>query len=182
MARIPYVDPAAAPEPVREAFAQLPVHLHVFKLVAHAETCFRPFLRYGASILGRQALSARLRELAILRVARLADAEYEWVQHVPIARAAGVRDEQIAALEHGALEADCFDEVDRLVLAFTDDVVRTGRPPRERFEALARHLPPRELVELVLAIGFYLAIGKLMTAFEIDLDPPSGDRVAASIR
>jgi AhpD family alkylhydroperoxidase len=158
------------------------VHLNVFKLVAHAETSFRPFLRYGGSILGRQLLSPKLRELAILRVAKLADAEYEWVQHVPIARQAGASDEQIAALERGDAAAACFDETERLLLAFTADVVGTGRPPRERFDALAARLSSRELVELVLAIGFYLAIGKLMTAFEIDLDPPAADRIAASIR
>jgi alkylhydroperoxidase family enzyme len=182
VARIPYVDPASASEPVREAFAQLPVHLNVFKLIAHAEDSFRPFLRYGGSILARQQLEPRLRELAILRVAKLADAEYEWVQHVPIARQAGVAEAQVAALERGEIEAACFDETERLLLAFTDDVVGTGRPPRERFEALARRLSARELVELVLAVGFYLSIGKLMTAFEIDLDPPAGDRVAAAIR
>lgn len=182
MARIPYLDPEQAPAAVREAFAALPVHLNVFKLVAHAETGFRPFLRYGGAILGRQALPARLRELAILRVARLAEAEYEWVQHVAIARAAGVREEQIAALERGDLAARCFDADERLLLEFTDDVVRDGRPPRERFAALAARLSHRELVELVLAIGFYLALARLMTTFEIDLDPPAGDRVVASIR
>jgi alkylhydroperoxidase family enzyme len=181
VARIPYLDPERASEPVREALADLPP-LNVFKLVAHAEASFRPFLRYGASILGRQVLAARLRELAILRVAKLADAEYEWVQHVGIARAVGVRDEQIAALARGDLAAGCFDTGERLVLEFTDDVVRDGRPPRERFAALAQRLSHRELVELVLAIGFYLGLARLMTAFEIDLDPPAGDRVVASIR
>jgi alkylhydroperoxidase family enzyme len=182
VARIPYVDPEHAPAPVREAFAELPVHLNVFKLVAHAESGFRPFLRYGGSILGRQALPARLRELAILRVARRAGAEYEWVQHVVIARAVGVTDAQIAALERGDDAADCFDDGDRLLLAFTDDVVRDGRPPRDRFAALAARLSHRELVELVLAIGFYLGLARLMTTFEIDMDPPAADRVAASIR
>ena len=62
MARIPYLDPERAPEAVREAFEALPP-LNVFKLVAHAEASFRPFLRYGASILGRQALPARAGEV-----------------------------------------------------------------------------------------------------------------------
>ena len=50
MARIPYIDPASAPEAVREVFEQVPVELNIFKIMAHAETNFRPLLRLGTSI------------------------------------------------------------------------------------------------------------------------------------
>ena len=89
MARLPYVDPATAPERVRETLAGLAAPLKIFHMMAHAETNLRPLLRFGGSILSRQMLSAALRELAILRVAQLSHARYEWVQHVPIATAAG---------------------------------------------------------------------------------------------
>src|SRR3954471_7292204 len=107
MARLPYVDPEQAPPEVREALEGLPP-LNVFRTLAHAETCLRPALRLGAAILGAQQLDAALRELAILHVARATGAEYEWVQHVAIARAAGVRDDQVEALERGDLTADCL--------------------------------------------------------------------------
>ena len=93
MARLPYVDPATAPPKVREVLERLPVQLNIFRMMAHAETNFRPLLRLGASILGEQKLDARLRELAILRVAKLSPARYEWVQHVPIAKAVGATDD-----------------------------------------------------------------------------------------
>jgi len=184
VARIPYVDPKseATPEKVREAMAGLAVPLNIFKLVAHAEANFKPFLRFGGTILGRQALPGKLRELAILRVAKLSHAEYEWVQHVPIAKAVGASDEQVAALERGDTAAPCFDETERLVLRFTDEVVRDVGASEATFRALAAKLPPRELVELVLAIGFYMTVARVMETFAIDMDPPGGDRVMASIR
>lgn len=184
MARIPYVDPQsdATPAAVREAFAGLPVKLNIFKLVAQAETNFRPFLRFGGSILGKQALSGKLRELAILRVAKLSSATYEWVQHVPIAKAVGASDAQIAALDRGEAEAPCFDETERLVLRFTDEVVRDVGASEATYRALAAKLPPRQLMELVLAIGFYMTVARVMETFAIDMDPPAGEKVVASIR
>ena len=96
MARIPYVEPETAPERTREVLDRLPAKLNIFKMMAHAETNFRPLMRLGQSILTAQQLPAKLRELAILRVARLSKAEYEWVQHVPIAKMTGASDEQVA--------------------------------------------------------------------------------------
>ena len=96
MARLPYPDPDDAPDRVREALAGLPP-LNIFRMLSHAETAFRPFLRFGGAILGELQLDSKLRELAILQVAAQAAARYEWVQHATIARALGVGDGQIAA-------------------------------------------------------------------------------------
>jgi 4-carboxymuconolactone decarboxylase len=181
MARLPYVDPASAPPKVQEAFAGLAVPLKIFQMVAHAEANFRPFLRYGASILGRQQLSGRLRELAILRVADLSQARYEWVQHVPIAKAVGVTEAQIAALEAANAAADCFDARDQLVLRFTDEVVRNVRASDATFAEMARHFPPREIVELILAIGFYMAVARLLETTAVDLEHDAGTAIVDAL-
>jgi hypothetical protein len=98
MAKLPYVDLAAAPDAVRVTLERLPVRLNIFRMMAHAQTNLRPLLRLGTSILSEQRLDGKLRELAILRVAQLSPARYEWVQHVPIARAFGASPVQIEAL------------------------------------------------------------------------------------
>jgi alkylhydroperoxidase family enzyme len=182
MARLPYVEPASAPDAVRELLAQLPVQLNIFKLMANAETCFRPMLQLGTAILARQQLAAKLRELAILRVAQRSGAAYEWVQHVPIAKAVGAGDDQVAALERGDATAACFDGRERAVLAFADELIAGARPSDPAFEALRAQLSPREIVELVIAIGYYMLIARLMETAQIDLDPPAGTRVIDSIR
>src|SRR3954463_13935960 len=97
MARIDPIDPSAAPGDVREALDNLPP-LNIFRTLAHAETAFRPFLRFGGAVLGEMELDPIVRELAILTVAKEAEAEYEWVQHVAIGKAVGVSDAQIKAL------------------------------------------------------------------------------------
>jgi 4-carboxymuconolactone decarboxylase len=180
MARIPYVDPAAAPEPVREALAALPA-LNIFRLLAHAETSLRPALRLGGSILGDQRLDPALRELAILHVAQATGAEYEWVQHVPLARAAGVRDEQVMAVERGELAAACFDRRECLVLRCAAEALRDDRASSEAFDALVVELSAQEAIELLLAVGYYRTLATIMRSAEIDLDEPAGSALVDSI-
>lgn len=182
MARLPYVDPATAPAEVRDLLARLPVSLNVFRMMAHAETNFRPLVQLGTAILGRQQLSSRLRELAILHVATLSRARYEWVQHVPIAEATGVTRAQVEAVERGDPEAACFDATDRLVLRFVGEVVRDVRASDATFAALAAAFSPQEIVELVLAIGYYMLIARLLETTAVDLDPPMGTKVIDAIR
>lgn len=182
MARIPYVEFETASPKARETLEKLPAKLNIFKMMAHAETNFRPLVGLGTSILTQQQLPARLRELAILRVARLSKAEYEWVQHVPIAKMTGVSDEQVAALERDDAGAACFDAVDRVVLRATDEIVRDGGPSDATFAELSRHLSHREFVELVLAVGFYMVMARLMISTRIDIEEPAGHRILASIK
>jgi 4-carboxymuconolactone decarboxylase len=182
MARLPYVDPASAPEEVRNTLEKLPAPLNIFRMLAHAETNLRPVVRLGASILAEQKLDARLRELAILQVGRLAPARYEWVQHVPIAKLVGVSNEQIDALERGDETAAVFDDDERLVLRAARELVRDVRPSDDTFAALERGFSPREIVELILAVGYYAMLARLMETVRIDIDPPMGDSVWRAAR
>src|SRR5262249_17769854 len=113
-------------------------------------------------------------ELAILRVSQLTpNAEYEWVQHEPIARAVGATDEQIAALERDEIDADCFDAAQRATLRFTSEVVVDAHASDETSAALAAVLSPQQIVELLLVIGQYMMLARVMTTLELELDEPA---------
>jgi alkylhydroperoxidase family enzyme len=181
MARLPYIDPETAPEPVRDAFTRLPIPLNIFRMMAHAETCFRPLLRLGNSILGHQQLDARLRELAILQVAKLSSGEYEWVQHVPIAEATGVTDAQLRALDRGVIDGSSFDPAEIAVLRFTTEVVQQVKASDRTFAEVQKHLVPREIVELILAVGYYMTMARITETTDTDLDQPSGTRIVDAV-
>jgi alkylhydroperoxidase family enzyme len=181
MARLPYVDPEQSPEPVRDAMQQLPRHLNIFKMMAHAETCFRPLLRLGAAILAHQELDAKLRELAVLQVAKLVPGRYEWVQHVPIAKAVGATDAQIEAIEGGRIDADCFDARERLLLRFNADVIQRAEVSDQLFAEMRRQFSPREIVELILTDGYYSMLAVLTEVTETDLESPAGTAVVDAI-
>ena len=172
MARLPYVDPETASPDVRDALGRAP-DLNIFRMMANAETAFRPWLRFGAALLSDLELDPLLRELAILRVARLTPhADYEWVQHAGIARAVGATDEQVAALERGDAEADCFAGVEQLVLRFTTEVVHDARASDDTLASLSAELSPREIVELLMVIGQYMMVARVMATTHMELDEP----------
>jgi alkylhydroperoxidase family enzyme len=181
MAHLPYLDPATASEEVRETLARLPRQLNVFRMMAHAETNFRPLIRFGTAILGQQKLSAKLRELAILRVAQQSPARYEWVQHVPIAKAVGASEAQVAALERGDIAAACFDADEQLVLRFTSELVRAARPSDAVRDAVIARFSPQEVVELVFAVGFYMMMARLMETSGVDLEPDAGTTIIDAV-
>ena len=55
------------------------------------------------------------------------------------------------------------------MLRFTDDVVQNNRPSAKTFDPLAESLSSTDLVELYLAIGFYIMTSKFLRTFDIDL-------------
>jgi 4-carboxymuconolactone decarboxylase len=172
LARLPYVDPATASPEVRDALERAPA-LNIFRMMANAETAFRPWLRWGAALLSELELDPLLRELAILRVARLTPhAEYEWVQHVGIARAVGATDEQVAALEQDDIGATCFSDPERSVLRFTSEVIRNARASDGALADLSDVLSPREVVELLMVIGQYMMVARVMATTHMELDEP----------
>ena len=176
MARLPYVDPEHAPERVRQVLERVPP-LNVFRMMANAETAFRPWMRWGGVLLNDLRLDPVLRELAILRVARVSPgADYEWVQHAPIALSVGATDEQVAAIERGDVDAACFSEEERAVLRFTTEVVRDVRASDDAFSAVRERLSPREIVELLMVIGQYMMLARVMATTDMELDEPADPR------
>lgn len=182
MARLDYIDPESAPDRVRQALDRLPP-LNVFRMLAHAETVFEPWLRMSGAMLSQLVLDEGLRELAILQVAKQTEAEYEWVQHVAIGTHAGVTSDQIRAVQEGRIDsAECLDGSQRAVLALTQAVVAGPRVGDDLFAEARRHLNPREIVELLMVIGNYAALARVMTVLELDLDPAVGDAVVEAAR
>jgi AhpD family alkylhydroperoxidase len=158
MPRPALVVPENTAPAVREALAALPPGLGVFRMVAHAETAFRPWLA--------------LRELAILRVAVVAGCDYERVQHETIATGVGARPEQVAAVAAGRTSGEEFDTLEALVLKFVGEVVDNGGTAPSLVAELEEALSAREVVELLLVIAHYYGLALLLNTTEVEPDPP----------
>jgi alkylhydroperoxidase family enzyme len=149
-----------------------PAPLKLFRMVAHAESAYGPWLGYGGALLTQLELDPLLRELAILQVARQVGSEYEWVQHDPIARAVGATGEQIDAVEAGRDDDPAFDAAQSLVLRLTRTTVAEGAASEEQIGEAAERLGTRQVIELLLVIGNYTAIAMLIASTGLEPDEP----------
>ena len=181
MARISYPDLDKASPEVREMLARLPAPANIFNMMAHAETCVKPVMKLGGALLGKLELDAKLRELCLLRAVKLEGGEYEWLQHVPIARDLGCSEAQIAALEDDDDLAHCFDDREKAALQFTREVVVDVRASDETLAQARKHLSEREIVELILMAGFYIMLARLTETLGVETDPPIGSALIRDI-
>ena len=172
MPRLPVLPLEEMPEKTRKMISdgksELSV-LNINKMMAHAENSARHFMRLGNSLLTQAEFDARLRELSILRIARLCDSKYEWHQHEILARQVGVPEEQIDSLR---LDGDrsLFNHQELAVLRYTEEVTTNVKSSPEAFEELAKFLSHRELAELTLTIGFYNLVARFLENTEVEIE------------
>jgi alkylhydroperoxidase family enzyme len=182
MARIEPLSSAEAAPEVRAALERLPP-LAIFATVANAQGSFLNWLRFGGDCLDGRLFDPVLRELAILRVARLTPgAEYEWVQHVPILLAVGGTAGQVEALENDRLDADALGEDGRLVVRFTEQVVRDATPDEHTFAAMSARFAAAEITQLLLVIGQYMMVARVMATAQLEVDAVLGADVLAAVQ
>jgi AhpD family alkylhydroperoxidase len=136
--------------------------------------CYAPLLHLGGKILTAQKLLPVLRELAILRVARVSGSEYEWEHHKAHALRDGVTEEQIETLDAGRVTGASFDETETAVLSFADQLRLNVRPSDEALAAVRESLSDQEVVELTLTVGFYMLMAQLMETTGVDVDAALG--------
>jgi alkylhydroperoxidase family enzyme len=174
MARIPYLDLAdAAPEFAELLKSRAP--LNIYRMIAHGGDTGTGCLALGSAILTKSTLDPKLRELVILRVGALSGAKYEVFQHRRVAARAGVpaaKIESVLADPVAAPDASVFDALECALLRYTDAVVREVKAPEPLFRAVASRLTHRQLVELMMTIGYYMLVCRLLENLEVDIEDP----------
>lgn len=173
MARVPYLERGELPEEYRYLFDNLARESgrvpNLFRTLAHNPRLLHQFMRLGNDLRHHTALDPVLRELAILTVGRVTGAVYEYAHHIEIGKRAGITDRQIAALpvweRHPA-----FDERQRAVIRYAEEVTRNIRPSPETWQAVAAFLPPAQLVELALNVAFYNCVVRYLEPIGVDLE------------
>jgi 4-carboxymuconolactone decarboxylase len=173
MALLPYLEDKDASPKVLKLLTGRPVVLNVQRMTANAQGIFAQRSRLSNALFTQIKLDPRLREIAILRTAKDCHSLYEWTQHVPAAKHVGVRDEQIAAIENWPV-ADCFSELERLVLKLTDEVNANVKGSRATLEGLKQHLSPGEIIELLIIIGHWRQTASILETTEVELEDFAG--------
>jgi 4-carboxymuconolactone decarboxylase len=110
-----------------------------------------------------------LRELVILRGAQLMRSEYEWAQHLPMARKAGVSEDQIRNLASWKTSSN-FNPAEKAALALGEAVTQ-GHVNDAVYAEAMRHFDHHDYVELALVAAFYAMVGRMLDAMGVQLEP-----------
>jgi alkylhydroperoxidase family enzyme len=114
-----------------------------------------------------------LRELVILRGARLSKSEYEWAQHLKMARQAGVREAQIQELASWKTSSS-FSSQEKAVLSLAEEVTAGKVSDATQAEVL-RHFDMQDFVDLSITAAFYARVGRMLDAMAVQLEPDARD-------
>ena len=154
MARVPYLDKSdLAPE--NHDLLKRMITLH--RALVHSPNAARAFGGLGQFIRHKS---------------RLARAPYEWSHHLKIGREFGVSTEDIRALiDESEGKPTKLEPLAKLVLKGAREMTEDGAMSKATFDALSRDLDKERMVDLVVTIGFYNAVVRVLASLEIDVEP-----------
>jgi alkylhydroperoxidase family enzyme len=150
----------------RELLGTQPIN--IFATLAHHPKLAKRWIVFGNHVLAKNTLSARHRELLILRIGWNCRAPYEWGQHVAIGRAAGITDEEIERIAAGASEG--WDEPEALLLRAADELHARQDLTDETYAGLARHFDAKQLLDIVFTVGQYMLVSMALNTFRVQRD------------
>jgi alkylhydroperoxidase family enzyme len=169
---IDYPDFSTLPVAVRQKFEAMPTKVNFFRMVGHSAGAFIPIIDLTNAIFRDLTISDYHKELMVLLVAAHEDAAYEWEQHVSIAQAAGVRQEQFIAIAEDCLQDDAaFTEDERVLLRFGKAVLERGKAPGVLFKHALRHFSVEVLSDALIVLGYYRMLSGFIQTFDLAIDP-----------
>lgn len=140
--------------------------LDLYAVLLNSPPIAEGWLKLFTAIRQQSKLNGGMRELAILRVALLNGAAYEYRAHVPFALKEGLPQEKIDALE-GWRESKLYSKQERAVLAYTDAMTREIKVADEVFAAVRAAFDERETVELTATIAGYNLVSRFLVAMQL---------------
>lgn len=169
-------EPEATPvyQNLKKGFGMVP---NVVKLLGHSGPATQAMGALLNAYFNKLTLTTRLREIAYLTVARANGCAYCQGHHVPMGKAAGLGDSQIALLGPEGFESSLFSEAERAAIRFAYETTKQVAAGDSSIMALQKYFSAKEVAELafVVAAGnFIQRIGKNLGA-ELETAPAVKD-------
>ena len=139
----------------------------VLTMLRHADL-FALHTDVGLQLLARGVLSFRDREFAVLRIAWLCQAPYEWGEHVMVGKRFGLTSDDIARVVSGP-DAQGLDEHESAILRAVDELHGDAMISDATWRTLAKRLDERQLIELPIIVGQYQTVAYYQNSLRLRL-------------
>ena len=150
--------------------------MNIFTTLLNHQNLFKRWLVFANHVLFKSSLPAKEKEIAILRIGYLCKCEYEWAQHVVIARRVGLDDDIIEEIKKGE-DSTKFNELQRLVIRSVNELHDHASISDETWSSLEKHYSKEQLIDLVFTVGQYNLVSMALNSFKVQID----DRVASQV-
>lgn len=169
MARVPYLNPEDLPL----EYQDMPrMKSNITRALANSPRGARHKAGIGMYLRHESKLNPRLRELAILQVGYTTGSAYEYAHHVDVALSFGVSEADILAIAaDSAGLGSSLEPLARAVLRAAREMTERLTLSDETFAALSGALDAESLIDLLIAIGEYNGMVRIMAALQVDLEP-----------
>lgn len=147
------------------------------EIMARHPALFAAHMQFARQFMAGGALSPRDRELAVLRLAWVSGAPFEWGGHVVIAKACGIDEVVIARVIEGSGAAG-WNTSERALLRAAEELHDTSMLSDATWDDLATALDDRQLIELIMLIGHYKTVAYYQNALRFRL-PEGNDGLRA---
>jgi alkylhydroperoxidase family enzyme len=142
--------------------------LNLDRILLYSEPLASAWQNIFGTLRQKLHLDGKFRELAILRIAIINHAPYEFAQHGPEALKTGVTSAQMDQLSTWE-SSSLFDERERAVLAYTDAMTIHIQVPDSTFARLKPWFNEQQVVELTALIAGYNMVSRFLEALQVSV-------------
>ena len=143
--------------------------LNIFATLAHHPKLLKRWLVFGNHVLAKSTLPAREREVVILRIGWLCQAEYEFGQHTAIGKQTGLSEDEIKRITEGP-DAEGWSKLDGLLLRAVDELHADSIVGDATWKGLSEHLNTEQLIDLVFTVGQYNLVSMALNTLGVQLE------------
>ncbi|MDI6742572.1 MAG: carboxymuconolactone decarboxylase family protein [Smithella sp.] len=165
--RIEYPEMESLAPEVRAMVESFP--MNVARMMANAPASVKGFLDLAKSILFFSEFDPRKREIAVLRVAHVTKAVYEWTHHVTLAQNYNVSDQEIQIIcTEDPVKS--LDEEGNLLCRVADEISRDVRLSDNALSQIIERYGTRGATELILCVSYFNFLSRFLESTRVELE------------
>jgi 4-carboxymuconolactone decarboxylase len=142
--------------------------INLFKVLMQHPKLARSWAPFANYIIYEQTLPAREREILILRIGWLNQAQYEWEQHVLMGKNAGLTDDEIDRITKGPKAG--WDRHHAALIQAADDLFENSTVSDATWQTLSARYNTEQMIDAVFTISQYNLVSWVLNSFGVPLD------------
>lgn len=176
MARVPYVSRDELDADGQEIYDRIRQDRNApevglqFRALLHRPKAAGHLTSLGAQLRFQSAMPEKLKELAIILVAREWNSALEWTGHAVLAAQAGVSADSIEAIRTRQAPAG-LTEPEQVIARFVHQLLRDKDVSEAAFDAANALLGTQGVVDLTLTCSYYTAVCLAQLCLKPDMEP-----------